>query len=325
MKGNGSREDQGRKTSIYMMFGNLFLFIGYFMIGMMGNSITVISEGVDNFIDACSSLLLLLGFKISGREKDSRHPNGHGRFEYVVGLLISELVLFAAFTLGKESVRRLFHPEPVGALFPILLAAVIGAGVKLAMAGCIEKQNKELKSPALEAYRKNELADLKGIILVAVSPVLQHFTELPVDAMAGIVIAVMIAADGVKSFLKNTSLLLGEGLDKEETEEMIQLLRPYGDAVKFESFKFNDYGPEVREGILVLSVSPGIPYGMLQQILKECKEKMKNKLNIQVSIYINLNKEKVMTGTFAVQPHFGTVRQYLKFMTGGMDRRRMKR
>ncbi|MCH1984369.1 cation diffusion facilitator family transporter [Ruminococcus sp. OA3] len=320
MTGEKSRQDQGRKTSIFMAVGNMCLFIGYFIIGTAGNSISVISEGVDNLIDACSSLLLLLGFKISGRGKDSRHPNGHGRIEYIIGLLISEMILFAAVILAKESVKRLVHPEPVGALLPILLAAVIGAGVKLVLVYYIKKQNRELKSPALDAYQKNELADLKGIILVAVSPILQHFTALPIDGIAGMVIAVMIAADGVKSFMKNVSLLLGEGLDKEETEEIKQLLSCYGDAVKLESFEFHDYGPEEKEGIMVLSICPGILHGDLQRIIGDCKEQIKNRLNIHVTVYVNLNNARVTDKTYAVQPHLGGVRQYLRLLTVNMGR-----
>lgn len=322
MTGELSRQDRGQKISICTALGNILLFGGYFAIGTIGNSITVISEGIDNLMDACSSLFLLLGFKISGREKDSRHPNGHGRIEYIVGLLISEMVLSAAIILGRESVQRLFHPEPVRALFPILLAAVIGACVKLALAGYIKKQNKEMKSPALEAYGKNELADLKGIILVAVSPVLQHFTTLPVDGIAGMAIAVMIAVDGVKSFMKNASLLLGEGLDKEESEEITQLLRPYGEVIQLESFEFHDYGPEEKEGIMVLSISPGVPYGNLQQIISDCKEQIKDKLNIQVSIYINLNKANAVGRPYEGNPRLGGVRQYLRLLTGDTGRSR---
>ena len=315
MTGEISRRDRGGKMSIFMGFANMCLFIVYFIIGTAGNSISVISEGVDNLMDACSSLLLLLGFQISGREKDSRHPNGHGRIEYVIGLLISEMILLAAVVLGKESVKRLVHPEPVGALIPILLAAVIGSGVKLLLVFNIKKQNIELKSPALEAYQRNELADLKGIILVAVSPVLQHVTALPIDGIAGMIIAVMIAADGVKSFMKNVSLLLGEGLDKEETEEIRQLLSCYGDAVHLETFEFHDYGPEEKDGIMVLSVSPGMLPGDLQRITEDCREKIKNRLNINVSIYISLNKPGTAGSGFQARAHFGMFRKYLNRQT----------
>lgn len=313
------RQEKGYKTSILMASGNFCLFLVYIIVGTMGNSIAVVSEGIDNLIDACNSLLMLLGFKISGRGKDSMHPNGHGRIEYITGLLISEMVLLAAFALGKESVGRLLHPEPVGALFPILLTAAAGAGVKMAMAKCIEKENKEMKSPAMEAYQKNVLADIKGIILVAVTPVLHQLTSLPVDGIAGLLLAGMIAVDGIKSFMKNVSLLLGEGLSREETERIAQILRPYGSTVQMELFEFHDYGPEERGGIMVLSVHPGILHHGIQSIMDDCKQQIEAQLNIHVSVYIHMNRENTPDRAYA-SPRFDTVRQYLKLWTSAMDR-----
>lgn len=309
MENETSREEIGSRSGLLMAACNLCLSAAYFIVGTIGNSIAVISEGTDNLVDACSSLLLLLGFKISARGKDRMHPNGHGRIEYVAGLLISELILFAAFTLGRESIGRFRNPDPVGALLPILLTACIGAGLKLVMASYIKKQNKELNSSALEAYQKNILADIKGIVLVAVSPLLQQFTTLPVDAAAGLVIAVMIAVDGIKSFGKNVSLLMGEGLNREETEEIVQLLDSYGAAVQLESFQLHDYGPEEKEGTMVLAISPDVSYTVIQQITRDCKERIQEKLNIHVTVCLNLDQVEIPDRTFIKYSLFAAARQ----------------
>lgn len=283
------RKEIGQKISLYMALGNFCLFLIYLVAGILGNSIAVISEGMDNLIDACSSLVLTLGFKISGMGKDELHPNGHGRIEYIAGLLVSELILWAAFMLGKESIHRLLHPEPIGVILPIIVTAVIGAIFKLAMSGCIEKQNKDLKSSALEAYQKNELADLKGIVLVAISPILQHFTTMPIDGMVGLAIAAFIALDGLDSFFKNISLLVGEKLDKEKMDEIMQIVQRYGNLVKLESFEFYDYGPEESQCLLVLSTEETISNHNMYQIVDDCKQQIKERLNMQVFVYVNRN------------------------------------
>lgn len=100
-KNKGSK-NVGVRVSLLTALGNLLISIVYLAAGYFGQSISVISEGVDNLTDAGGSLLLLLGFKLSGRKADSRHPYGHGRAEYIVGLLISEIILFAAFSLGRN-------------------------------------------------------------------------------------------------------------------------------------------------------------------------------------------------------------------------------
>lgn len=289
------RQRKGCKTSIRMVEGNIFLFISYLIVGIMGSSIAVISEGIDNLIDACSSMLLLLGFKISGREKDRIHPNGHGRIEYVIGLLISEMILLAAVILGKESISRLFYPRPVQSMVPILLITVIGAIVKLAMAGRIEEQNTELNSSALEAYKKNELADLKGMILAALAPFLQQIIGFPLDGIAGLIIAAMIAVDGVKSFLKNVSLILGEGFSKEELKQISQIFQSYEKVMKLVSCELCDYGPNKKYANMIVSISSDAPDEEVRGIIKDCKEKIKGKLSIQVSIYIQGTCSENMT------------------------------
>lgn len=317
-----TRQDKGRRTSILMTIGNICLFAAYFIVGTLGNSIAVISEGIDNLMDACGSLLLLLGFQISGRAKDSVHPNGHGRIEYIMGLLISELILVAAYSLGKESILRIFHPSPVTSLFPILVTAMIGTGMKMVMAGYIKKQNKEMKSSAMEAYQKNELADMKAIILVAASSMLQQFTTFPVDGVAGVVIALMIAADGLESFLRNISLLIGEGLGQQETEDIMKLLQSYDKAIQLESFEFHDYGPEEREGIMVVSVNKFIPRERLQIIIEDCKRKMKEEMNLHVSIYTDVNEKNEISG--ANQTYFERLRKYSGTFFGDAGRRKRK-
>lgn len=204
------RAAEGSRVTLRVMAGNLLLSAIYLLTGFLGNSIAATSEGIDSLTDSISSLLLLLGFKISARKPDRKHPYGHHRIEYIVGLFISEILLFAAVSLVKTSIGLMFRPAaPVSTL--LLLVSIVGAAGKLLIACYLKQKNKRLCSASLTAYYRNTLADLKGICFVAVSALLQHFTTLPVDAVAGLVLAVLIGLDGLKSFGENVSLLIGEG------------------------------------------------------------------------------------------------------------------
>lgn len=201
------------RVTIWTMFGNLLISIIYLLTGTLGHSAAALAEGVDSLTDAASSLLLLLGFKIAAKKPDSLHPNGHKRIEYIVGLLISELILVAAVSLAKQSAGYFMHPNVSSVSLVLLLVSGVGALGKLLIAKYIKRKNKLYESTSLKVYYKNTLADLKGICFVAVSAVIQHFTVLPIDALAGIIISVMIGLDGVKSFMENVSLLIGENRD----------------------------------------------------------------------------------------------------------------
>lgn len=200
-------------VTIRIMLGNLLISMIYLFAGFWGHSAAALSEGVDSLTDAGSSLLLLFGFKVSARKPDSRHPNGHKRIEYIVGLLISELILMAAFSLAKHSVGS-FH-QPVMTSFSLLLFSVscVGAVGKILIAKYIKNKNQKYESASLKVYYKNTLADLKGICFVAVTAVVQPLTTLPVDAVVGFVLSLLIGIDGLKSFFENVSLLIGEEND----------------------------------------------------------------------------------------------------------------
>lgn len=201
-------------VSICVMICNIIISIVYLLAGFLGHSIATLSEGVDSLIDAGSSLLLLIGFKISARKPDYRHPKGHTRIEYIIGLLISEIILFASFSLARQSITNFNKLEVNTVPLFLLIVSVIGVFGKIIIANYISVKNKKLYSTSLKVYYKNTLADLKAIIFVAISAIIQHFTTLPVDAVAGLLLALLIGIDGFKSFFENVSLLIGE--EKEE-------------------------------------------------------------------------------------------------------------
>ncbi len=201
------------RISITVMIVNLFLSILYLITGWIGHSIAALSEGVDSLTDAGSSLLLLLGFKISARKPDSLHPNGHKRMEYIIGLLISEIMLTASISLMKQSIYALRNPVIYSTSIVLMAASGIAGLGKLLIGSYIKKQNKEYQSSSLKVYYKNTMDDLKGIILVAFATITQPYTTLPVDAIVGIILALMIGFDGLKSFFENVSLILGEEKD----------------------------------------------------------------------------------------------------------------
>lgn len=207
------RSKEGSMVTIYIMFGNLLISTVFLIFGIIGKSMAVLTTGIDSLSDAASSLLVLLGFKISSRKPDYLHPNGHKRIEYIIGLLISEIILYVAFTLGKKSIGFLLHPTVAPVSLYLLAITLFGAMGKLLIGIYINQKNKALHSTSLKAYYKNTMADLKGICFVAASSLIQQFTTLPVDTIAGLLLSFMIGMDGLKSFFENVSLLIGEGND----------------------------------------------------------------------------------------------------------------
>ncbi|MBQ3697669.1 MAG: cation diffusion facilitator family transporter, partial [Spirochaetales bacterium] len=99
------------RTSVVGIVANLFLSGFKAIVGVMANSIAVILDAVNNLSDALSSLITILGAKLSARKPDRNHPLGHGRIEYMSALIVSFIVLYAGATAAIESVKKIIHPE----------------------------------------------------------------------------------------------------------------------------------------------------------------------------------------------------------------------
>ena len=107
---------------------NILLFIGKFFAGQLSGSIAVTADAFNNLSDAGSSFVTLVGFQLAGQKPDSEHPFGHGRMEYVSGLAVSVLILLMGLELGKTSIEKILHPEPVDSsplIFAILCASIL--------------------------------------------------------------------------------------------------------------------------------------------------------------------------------------------------------
>ena len=90
---------------------NLLLFAGKLTAGLVTGAISVTADAFNNLSDAASSVVTLVGFRLAGQKPDVDHPFGHGRMEYLSGLLVSLLILLVGVELGKSSLEKILHPE----------------------------------------------------------------------------------------------------------------------------------------------------------------------------------------------------------------------
>ena len=106
---------------------NVFLFLFKFVAGQLSGSIAITADAFNNLSDAGSSIITLVGFKMAGQKPDSDHPFGHGRIEYISGLIVSFIILLMGLELFKSSVDKIINPQPVDAsplIFAILIISI---------------------------------------------------------------------------------------------------------------------------------------------------------------------------------------------------------
>lgn len=148
------RQSYGMLCGGVGIFLNVLLFFGKFLAGILSHSISITADAFNNLSDAGSSVITLIGFKLSGQKPDPEHPFGHGRMEYISGFIVSISILIMAFELIKGSVSKIIHPEPISFSPVIVVILVVSILVKLYMAYYNIKIAMLIDSAAMKAYRR---------------------------------------------------------------------------------------------------------------------------------------------------------------------------
>ena len=189
------------------IFCNLFLFASKFAVGMMSNSIAILSDAFNNLTDMGSSAISIISAKLSNRPPDKDHPFGHGRFEYLASLTIGMIILVVGYKLCETSIAKFFAPEPLS----------------IAVKGWMYYYNryigKKINSGVNEATAADSINDAIATTGVLVATIAQQFTTLPVDAAAGTLIGLMIIYAGYGIVREVVNILLGQAPDEQLVKE----------------------------------------------------------------------------------------------------------
>ena len=234
---------------------NLLLFGGKLLAGLLTGSLSVIADAVNNLSDAASSLVTLLGFKLSETPADDRHPFGHGRMEYLASMGIGVLILFAGWELLQSSISKILNPEPTSfhyVTLGILIAAVL---VKLWLMLFYRRLGKRISSDTLLAASVDSRNDMLCTTLIVVSVVVEHFTGWQIDGYMGVLVALLIGWAGISVLIDSVSPLLGQAPDPEMVREIREMALSYDGIVGIHDLIIHNYGP----GRVIISLHAEVP------------------------------------------------------------------
>lgn len=285
----GFRKDIGIKVGAFSAIGNILLFACKYLASSLCGNAAILAEGFDNLMDSVNALMVLLGFQLSDKEKDMRHPYGHGRAEYVLGLVIAITIILTGVTMLGKSVSWILHP-PVRA-FPVMVYAVSGLSiaVKYGLVVYTKHVNKCIDSQALAACEQNNSADIKMTALTIVSSLLYPVVHFPVDGIAGVIISALILKDGIKTFTNHFMLLLGESLPEQQALKIQSIFESRKNFVSLKKIDFHDYGPENKIILLQIVVNQGSSPEEVKQCIDGISEELEQ-IGLCVSISLSMDQ-----------------------------------
>lgn len=222
---------------------NLLLFAGKAFAGLISGSIAITADAFNNLSDAGSSVVTLAGFKMAGQKADRDHPFGHGRIEYLAGLLVSLAILLVGVELAKTSADKILHPAQVE--FSYLSMGILTAAicVKLWMYWFNRGLSKKLGSAAMAATAADSLTDSAATAVVLAGAVVSRFTGVHIDGWAGILVALFILYTGFSSARDTLNPLLGEPPDPELVQEIKRTVLAHEEVTGVHDLIIHDYGP----------------------------------------------------------------------------------
>ncbi len=286
------RTKYGTLCGILGIVLNLFLFILKMIAGTITTSISVRSDAFNSLSDAGSSLVSLLGFKIASQKPDKDHPFGHGRFEYISGLVVAMIICLMGFELGKSSVLKIINPiSPTFSVTAIVILA-ISLLIKLYMFIYNRSLGKKFSSPALLATSMDCLSDTFATGSTIAAIVIYYVWEINIDAFCGIVLSLLIFRAGYLAFKETMSPLLGNPPDKELVEKIEKMVMDNNVVIGVHDLIIHDYGPGRR----MISIHAEIPLDGDLATMHDCIDNIEKRLFEELGCHAVIHMDPICFG-----------------------------
>jgi len=306
---------------------NLLLFVVKFIIGMMMNSIAIISESMNNLSDSGASIVAVVGTKLSNMRPDKEHPYGHGRIEYISSLIVSFIIMLVGFELMKSSYSKLISPEEIEINLVMMGILALSIPVKLWMYSYNRYLGKKVNLSVLLAASRDSINDVISTTAVIVTTLIGGYFNIPIlDGVVGIVVSFFVMYSGFGIARETVGVLLGGPPDKELVEGIEGLVLAGEGIVGVHDLVVHDYGP----GRVMASVHAEVPDDSdiirVHEVIDDIEKQAQKELDVELVIHmdpISVNNERVNMMREIVGRMISDVSEELSFhdfrMTDGDD------
>ena len=287
VKSPAVRQRYGVVSGVVGILCNALLCTAKIAAGLLTGAVSIVADGINNLSDGGSCVVSLLGFKMAGKPADDKHPFGHGRIEYVAGLIVSFIIVLMGVELAKTSLDKIFHPEEIS--FSWITPAVLGISilVKLWMCFFNRKMGDKIDSAVLRATAMDSLSDVAATSAVLAGFVIGYWARVNLDGYLGVLVALFILYTGVSTAKGTLDLLLGEAPDLEFVKQIQQEVLSYPEIIGVHDLIVHNYGP----GHSVVSLHAEVPCDVdilkIHDTIDNAERDLKKKFDCEVVIHMD--------------------------------------
>lgn len=266
---------------------NIALFLVKLLIGLALGSVAVTADAFNNLSDAASSVISLVGVKMAGKPADTKHPFGHGRVEYIAALIVAFLVLEVGFTFFKTSVSKLLHPEDISFQLIPFVFLLLSIAVKLWMAYFNRKLGKRIDSKVMLATSTDSLGDAVTTGVTVLSILICHFTSVNVDAIAGLIVSVLVIWSGISITRDIIEPLIGTRIPAELYHRITQAVASYDGILGTHDLIVHNYGPNQSMATIHVEISNDMRIEEAHEIVDRIEREVGKQLDIRLVIHMD--------------------------------------
>ena len=281
------RSAVGNFAGIVGIICNALLFAGKLTIGLLAGSAAIIADAVNNLLDASSSVVTLLGFRMAQRPADKGHPYGHARYEYLAALVVAALILISGGDQARSAVVKIIHPAPVQLTLTTFVILAVSVGVKLWMCLFYRSLGKKIQSTTLHAASIDSRNDIIASGSVIVGCAVEYLFQVRIDGFVALAVALFILYSGFKLITETVSPLLGKQADDALIAQITQLVLSHEQVLGIHDLLVHDYGPgqcyASVHAEMSASTDPITSHEIIDHIEKETLERM----NIHLVIHFD--------------------------------------
>ncbi len=266
---------------------NLLLFLGKISAGLISGSIAITADALNNLSDAGSSIVTLVGFRMAGRKADPEHPFGHGRIEYISGLIVAFVILLMGYELFSSSIGKIRAPEEV--TFSALPAVILCVSilVKIWMSVFNKALAKKIGSAAMEATAADSRSDAIATAGVLVGSFVGGYFGIPIDGWLGLLVSVLILKTGLDAAKDTISPLLGQPPETEFVRQIESITMAHDQIIGIHDLIVHNYGP----GRVIVSLHAEVPGDgdlfHLHDLIDNIERELGEKLSCSVTIHMD--------------------------------------
>lgn len=280
------RNRQIIRTSLVGMGANVLLAAFKALVGLLAGSIAIVMDAVNNLSDALSSVITIVGTKLSERPADHEHPYGHGRIEYFSAIIIAVIVLVAGVASLTESVKKIVHPTEPSYTTLTLTVIIVAIVVKLLLGRYVKGMGRKLKSDALTASGADALFDAVVTLSTLVSAGIMLLWGVNLDGIFGTIISLVIIKAGYDMLASPINELLGSRISPQFVAQLKQEVMSFPGVYGVFDIIMNSYGPDTTIGSLHVNVPDTMTARDIHQLTRSIAQRVYEKFHVILTVGI---------------------------------------